>query len=44
MVSHGIFSKGLDKLKGYFKIIFTTDSFKEIEDDKVVQIKMSEIL
>ena len=44
VVSHGIFSKGLDKLKGYFEIIFTTDSFKEIEDDKVVQIKMSEIL
>lgn len=44
VVSHGIFSKGLEKLKGHFEMIFTTDSFRELEDEKVVQIKMSEII
>lgn len=44
VVSHGIFSKGLDKLKDHFEMIFTTDSFKEIEDERVVQYKMSDIL
>ncbi len=44
VVSHGIFSKGLDKLKGHFEIIFTTDSFRDVEDEQVVQYRMSEIL
>ena len=44
VVSHGIFSKGLDKLKGHFEMIFTTDSFKEMVDERVVQYKMSELL
>lgn len=33
-VSHGIFSKGFDSLND-FERIFTTNSFKDIEDDKV---------
>jgi ribose-phosphate pyrophosphokinase len=39
-VSHGIFSKGLDALGGYFTEIFTTDSVREIEHEKLTQIKL----
>ncbi len=38
-VSHGIFSKGFEDLK-CFERIFTTDSFREIENEKVEQIKI----
>ena len=44
-VSHGIFSKGFEALSEEFEMIFTTDSFKNIEDiNKVRQINISEIL
>ena len=33
VVTHGIFSKGFDKLTKYFKEIYCTDSFKSLEDD-----------
>lgn len=40
-VSHGIFSKGLDKLTSVFDTIFTTDAFQNIEDvNGVVQLKL----
>lgn len=39
-VSHGIFSKGFDELK-CFERIFTTDSFKNLENDCLTQIKLS---
>ena len=39
-VTHGIFSYGTDDLKQYFKKIFTTNSFKDITDDLIQQIKI----
>ena len=42
-VSHGIFSKGFEELK-CFERIFTTDSFREIENEFVEQIKLKCIL
>jgi ribose-phosphate pyrophosphokinase len=41
-VSHGIFSKGLEELGNYYTKIFTTDSFRTIDD--VEQISLSEII
>jgi len=42
-VSHGIFSKGLEELSNYFELIFTTDSFQNIDDHpKVVQMKLAD--
>lgn len=43
-ISHGIFSKGFESLGEEFKKIFTTNSFKTIEDKTVVQIKLGELL
>ncbi len=43
VVSHGIFSKGFEDLK-CFERIFTTDSFKNMENDYLTQIKLKEIL
>lgn len=40
-VSHGIFSKGTKELSRYYKRIFTTDSFKEINEEGVNQIKLN---
>lgn len=40
-VSHGIFSKGFENLK-CFERIFTTDSFKNIENDCLTQIKLGD--
>ena len=41
-VSHGIFSKGTDKLTAYFDTVFTTDSFCDIEQtDSIQQIKIN---
>lgn len=40
VVSHGIFSKGVDVLVPYFKKIFTTDSVKTIEHENLVQIPL----
>jgi len=42
-VSHGIFSKGLKELNQYFTKIFTTDSFKTI-DEGIEQIELKELL
>ncbi len=39
MVTHGIFSKGLDELKRYYHNIYTTNSFKEMINIKDVTIK-----
>lgn len=36
-VSHGIFSKGLDELGQHFKYIFTTNSFKDIDNTNQFQ-------
>lgn len=36
-VSHGIFSKGFQELSKSFDTIFTTNSFRDIEEEKVVQ-------
>jgi ribose-phosphate pyrophosphokinase len=41
-ISHGIFSKGFDELAKYFEVIFTTDSFKNIEHKNVRQIKFTD--
>lgn len=38
-ISHGIFSRGFEELGQYFNTIFTTDSIKEISNEKVNQIK-----
>jgi ribose-phosphate pyrophosphokinase len=38
-ISHGIFSKGFEDLKCFVRI-FTTDSFKNIENDCITQIKL----
>jgi len=43
-VSHGIFNKGFDELTNYFKKIFTTDSFKNIEDKNITQIKLNQLI
>lgn len=44
-VSHGIFSKGLNELSKEFEIIFTTNSFKDIENtNQIKQINISEII
>lgn len=43
-ISHGIFSKGFENLGKEFKKIFTTDSFKTIENKNVVQINLGELL
>jgi len=41
-VSHGIFSKGTEKLNAIFETVFSTDSFKTINE--VGQIKLESIL
>lgn len=43
-ISHGIFSKGFESLAKDFQKIFTTDSFKTIENKAVVQINLEELL
>jgi ribose-phosphate pyrophosphokinase len=43
-VSHGIFSKGFDLLKTKFKGIYTTDSFRNLEEGGVVQINLRHII
>lgn len=39
-VSHGIFSKGLEVLRPWFDTLYTTDSFKDIEEEGLVQIRL----
>lgn len=43
-VSHGIFSKGFDELEKHFTKIFTTDSFKTIENHNCIQIELGKLL
>lgn len=43
-VSHGIFSNGFDELAKHFDKVFTTDSFQDISDPIVEQIKLRKIL
>ncbi|AZJ36761.1 ribose-phosphate diphosphokinase [Tenacibaculum singaporense] len=43
-VSHGIFSKGFEELEKYFTKIFTTDSFKTIENENCIQIELGKLL
>ena len=43
-VSHGIFNKGVDVLNQYFTKIYTTDSFKSIVEDGVVQVELKELI
>lgn len=43
-VSHGIFSKGFEALNESFHAIFTTNSFKDEDNDNVMQIKLKEVL
>jgi ribose-phosphate pyrophosphokinase len=40
-VTHGIFSYGTDELKMNFKKIFCTNSFKDITDDLIIQLKIT---
>ncbi|WP_046743319.1 ribose-phosphate diphosphokinase [Kordia zhangzhouensis] len=40
IVSHGIFNKGFEELKKIYKTIYTTNSFREVASEKVVQIKL----
>ena len=42
-VSHGIFSRGFEELSKVFDKIYTTDSFRDIEEEFVEQIKLEEI-
>lgn len=37
IVSHGIFSKGFEELKKSFDTVFTTNSFKDVDEEGVVQ-------
>lgn len=44
-VSHGIFSKGMNDLSEIFLKVFTTDSFKSMDDEAgLVQIPLSKII
>lgn len=43
-VSHGIFSKGFETLNQSFDTIFTTNSFKDVDDENVVQFELKEVL
>lgn len=43
VVSHGIFSKGVDALEG-IDHIYTTDSFKDLKHSKLTQYKLQELL
>lgn len=40
IVTHGIFSKGIDVLLGKFDTIITSDSYQEIDNPQVKQIKV----
>lgn len=43
-ISHGIFSKGVEELKKHFTKVYTTDSFRNIDEEDVMQIKLKQIL
>ncbi|WP_108801698.1 ribose-phosphate diphosphokinase [Aquimarina sp. Aq107] len=40
IVSHGIFSKGFEELNKSFDTVFTTNSFRDIEEENVVQFSV----
>lgn len=44
VVTHGIFSKGLEELSECFFKIYTTDSFKDLQGDCLTQISLRNIL
>jgi ribose-phosphate pyrophosphokinase len=44
IVSHGIFSKGEEILKKDFHKIYTTDSFKDIVSEFIMQVKLSDVI
>ena len=43
-VSHGIFSKGTEPLTDVFDHIFTTDSVKEIQTDKITTLSVANLI
>ena len=43
-ISHGIFSNGLDELSKVFERIFTTDSIRNLEDSRLTQINLSQLI
>ncbi len=43
-VSHGIFSKGFHDLNKLFENIYTTNSFKELADKKLIQIDLKKLI
>ena len=43
-VSHGIFNKGVDVLNKCFTKIYTTDSFRDVGEIGVEQIKLKEVI
>ncbi|MDG5490258.1 ribose-phosphate diphosphokinase [Psychroserpens sp. SPM9] len=43
-VSHGIFNKGVSVLNQHFTTMYTTDSFKDLQEDGIVQITLKELL
>lgn len=43
-VSHGIFNKGFEELSKVYDKVFTTDSFRNIENELVVQIGLNELI
>ncbi|MFD2916488.1 ribose-phosphate diphosphokinase [Psychroserpens luteus] len=43
-VSHGIFNKGVEVLNQCFTKIYTTDSFKDLDEKGVVQMKLTELI
>ena len=44
IVSHGIFSKGFDELTKHFTKVITTDSFSTIDDPRLTQIKLQDLM
>lgn len=40
IVTHGIFSAGYTQLKEYFERIYTTNSIKDIQENKVTQFNV----
>jgi len=43
VVTHGIFSKGLEELTTVFDEIYCTDSFRNIENDGLIQLKIGHL-
>ena len=44
VVTHGIFSKGLEELSAVFSKIYVTDAFRDIKKEKVIQFKIDQII